>query len=132
MNSPGLSGAPEPGVGYIAAAFDHRLREPVAIAEVVVCIIKRRRRFQVQGREHLHAFAPRDELVVLYLAALSLGSIAGEQDRDGVKIRAGEAAHPVVRMIFSGVAEHLRAGDHALLELFGERGQRSFIHAQRA
>ena len=69
---------------------------------------------------------------MLCLAALALGGIAGEQDDDGVEVRAGEAAHPVVRMILSGVAEHLRAGDHALLELFGKRGQRSLVHAQCA
>ena len=33
-------------------------------------------------------------------------------------------------MILAGVAEHLRAGDHALLELFRERGQRSLVHAK--
>ena len=76
--------------------------------------------------------ALRDEFVVLYLAATTLGSIAGEQDGDGVKVRPGEASHPVVRMVLSGVAEHLGAGDHALLELFGERGQRSLIDAKRA
>ena len=69
---------------------------------------------------------------MLYLAAATLGCIAGEQDGDGVKVRAGEASHPVVRMIFSGVAEHLRAGNHALLELFGERGQRTLIDAKCA
>ena len=120
------------GRRHLAGALDDRLREPVAIAEVVVCIVERRRRLQVQRREHLNAFAPRDELVVLRLAAPALGGIAGEQDRDGVKVRAGEASDPVVRMILSGVAEHLRAGDHALLELFGERGQRTLIHAKRA
>ena len=46
--------------------------------------------------------------------------------------RAGQPAHPVVRMIRARVAEHLRAADHALLELLGERGQRRLVHAQRA
>ena len=49
-----------------------------------------------------------------------------------MKVRAGEATDPVVRMILSGVAEHLRAGNHALLELFGKRGQRSLVHAKCA
>src|SRR5260370_1226963 len=35
-------------------------------------------------------------------------------------------------MILSSVAEHLRAGNHALLELFGERGQRTLIDAKCA
>ena len=132
MNSPGLSGAPGAGRRYLASAFDDRLREPVAIAEVIVGIIEWRRRLQVQRRKHLDAFALRDEFVVLHPAALTLGVVAGEQNRDGVKIRAGESADPVVRMIFSGVAEHLRTGDHSLLELFGEGGQRSFVHAECA
>ena len=41
---------------------------------------------------HLYPFAPRDELVMLGLAACPLGSVAGEQDRDGVKVRASEAS----------------------------------------
>ena len=116
----------------LAGAFDDRLRKPVAVAEVIVRIVERRRRLQVQRRKHLHALALRDEFFVLDLATAALGGIAGEQDDDGVEVRAGETAHPVIRMIFSGIAEHLRAGDHALLELLGERGQRSLIHAERA
>ena len=53
------------GRRYVAGAFDDRLREPVAIAEVVVRVIERRRRLQVQRREHLNAFALRDEFCVL-------------------------------------------------------------------
>ena len=120
------------GRRHFASAFDDRLREPVAVAEMVVRIVERRRRLQVQRGEHLNPFAPRDELIVLGQAALALSGVAGEQDGDGVKVRAGEASHPVVGMILSGVAEHLRAGDHALLELFGERGQRSLIDAECA
>src|SRR2546430_16687767 len=106
MNSPGLRRA---GAGrrHFASALDDRLRAPVAVAEMVVRVVERRRRLQVQRREHLHALALRNEFVVLYLAATTLGSIAGEQDGDGVKVRAGEASHPVVRMILSGIAEHL-------------------------
>ena len=107
----------------LTGAFDDRLREPVAVAEVIVRIIERRRRLQIQRRKHLYAFAPRDELFVLGLAALALGGVAGEQDRDGVQVGAGQTAHPVVRMILSGIAEHLRAGDHALPELLRKRGQ---------
>src|SRR5260370_10686877 len=99
---------------------------------MVVRLLEPRRRLQVQRREHLHALALRNEFVVLYLAAITLGSITGEQDGDGVKVRAGEATHPVVRMILSGIAEHLRPGNHALLELFGERGQRALIGAKCA
>src|SRR6478672_4707991 len=117
---------------HFASTLDDRLREPVAVAEMVVRVVERRRRLQVQRREHLHALALRNEFVVLYLAAITLGSITGEQDGDGVKVRAGEATHPVVRMILSGLAEHLRPGNHALLELFGERGQRALTDAKCA
>ena len=48
-----------------------------------------------------------------------------------MKVGAGQSAHPVVWMVLSGVAEHLRAGDHSLLELFRKRGQRSFVHTKR-
>jgi hypothetical protein len=34
--------------------------------------------------------------------------------------------------VFSGVAEHIRAGNHALLELFGERGPRTLARAGRS
>jgi hypothetical protein len=99
---------------------------------MVVCIVEWRRRFQIQRGEHLNPFAPCDELIVLSQAAPALSGVAGEQDGDGVKLRAGEASNPVVRMILSGVAEHLCAGNHALFELFGERGQRALIDAECA
>ena len=66
------------------------------------------------------------------LAALTLSGVAGEQDDDSVEIRAGEAAHPTFRVIYAGVAEHFRAGDHSLPELFRERGQRSLVDTQCA
>ena len=69
---------------------------------------------------------------MLGLAARPLGGIAGKQDRDGVKVRPGEAAQPVVWVVLSGIAEHFRAGDHALLEFFGKGRQRNFVHTQRA
>ena len=40
-----------------------------------------------------------------------------------MQVGAGETADPVIRMVLSGVAEHLRARDHALLELFRKRGE---------
>ena len=67
MNSPGLSGAPEPGVGSSPLPSIDRLRQPVAIAEVIVGMVERRRRLQVQRREHFDTLAPRDELCVLRL-----------------------------------------------------------------
>ena len=57
-----------------------------------------------------------------------LRTIAGEEDGDGVEVRAGQAPHPMVGVIRARVAEDLRPGDHALLELFGERAQRRLVH----
>ena len=64
-------------------------------------------------------------------AALALRRVAGEQDDDGVEVGAGEPADPVVGMVRAGVAEHLRAGHHALPELLGKRGERGLVHAER-
>ena len=120
------------GRRLFAGAFDGRLGEPVAVAEMIVSIIERRRRLQIERRQHLHAFAPRDELLVLGAAALAFGGIAGEEDDDGVQVRAGQTADPVVGVIRAGIAEHLRAGRHALPELLRKRGERGFVHAERA
>ena len=120
MNSPAFSGAPEPGVGSSPDALDDRLRQPVAVAEVVVRVVERRGGLEVERREHLHPLAPRDEFSCSACAALALRDVAGEEDGDGVEVRAGQASHPVVGMIRARVAEDLRAGDHALLELLRE------------
>ena len=69
---------------------------------------------------------------MLQLAALVLSGVAGEQDGDGVEVRAGETAYPVLWIIFSGIPQHFCARDHALLELFRERGQRALIYTKCA
>jgi hypothetical protein len=120
------------GRGHVATSFDDRLRQPVAPPEVVVRVVEGRCRLQIERREQLDPRAPREELLVLRQAALPLGAVAGEQDRDGVQVRAGESTHPVVRVIAPGVAQHLRPGDHALLELLGKGGQGGLVHPQRA
>src|SRR6476619_1624049 len=97
---------------------------------MIVCIVEWRGRLQIQRGKHLNPFAPCDELIVLSQAAPALGGVAGEQDGDGVKLWAGEASNPVVRMVLSGVAQHLCPANHALLELFGERGERALIDAE--
>src|SRR2546430_12998339 len=51
----------------------------VAVAEMVVRVFERRRRLQVQRREHLNAFALCDEPVVLGQAAPAFGGIAGDR-----------------------------------------------------
>jgi hypothetical protein len=67
--------------------------------------------------------------LVLRIATLPLGFIAGKQNGDGVKIRACKSAYPVVRMIGASVTEDFRSCGHALLELLRERGERCFVHA---
>ena len=78
---------------------------------MVVRVVERRRRVEVERREHLDALALRDELLVLRLrSARARAAIAGEEDGDGVEVRTGQAADPVVGMIRAGVAEDLGAG----------------------
>ena len=85
---------------HVARPFDHRLRQPVAVAEVIVRVVERRRRLQVERRRALRrrdtgeniAGAPRN-------APLALRDVAREQDHDRVEIGAGEPADPVVRMV---------------------------------
>ena len=115
---------------HLATAFNDGLRESIAIAEVVVRIDEWRYGRQVKRREHVHVAALRDEFVVLRHASLALRFIAGEKDNDGVQSRARQATYPVVWMVCSCVAEHLRAGHHTLPELFRERGQRSLVNTQ--
>ena len=47
-----------------------------------------------------------------------------------MQARAGQSSDPAIRVIFPGVAEHLGAGDHSLLELIGKCGQGSLVHAE--
>src|SRR4030095_15317750 len=95
----GLEGSTSAWCRHFAGALDDRLREPITVTKVVMCIIERRSRLEVQRRQHLNAFTLCDELVMLDLAARALGAIASEKDCDGVKIWAGKFAQPVVRMI---------------------------------
>src|SRR4051794_39379659 len=59
-----------------------------------------------------------------------LGAIPGEQNGNRVEVGAGESADPMVGMVRAGVAQHLRAGDHALLELLREALEGGFVHPQ--
>ena len=114
MNSPGLSGAPEPGVGSSPEPFDHRLGQPVPEAEVVVRVVERRRRVEIEERQLRTPSEPGHQLVVHSGGPRMLGVVAGEQDRDGVQVLTRQPADPVVRMGGPGVAEDVRAGRHAL------------------
>ena len=82
----GFERPPGAGCRNLSGAFHDRLGEPVAVAEMVMCIVERRRRLQVQRREHLHAFAPCHEVGVFDLTATALGGVAGKQDNDGVEV----------------------------------------------
>src|SRR4029453_12351338 len=86
---------------------------------------------QIKRREYFHVLALRDEFIVLRHASLALCLIAGEEDNDGMEIGARQATYPVVGMVCSCVAEDLRAGGHALPELFGEGRQRRTVYTQR-
>src|SRR4051794_17667713 len=105
MNSPRLQRAARAGRRLVARAFDDRRREPVTVTEVVMRVVERRGRIEVERREHLHPLASRDELSMLRLAARALRTIAGEEDGDGVEVRAGQASHPMVGVIRTRVAE---------------------------
>ena len=87
MNSPGFSGAPEPGVGSSPEPFDHRLREPVAVAEMVVGVVERRGGVQVEARQHsARPSAAGQQLVVLASHARAARRRRG---RTGWRSRAG-------------------------------------------
>ena len=109
------------GSRIFAGAFDGRLREPVTVSKVIVSVIERRRRLQIERRQQFHAFAARDQLLVLGPAALAFGGIASEEDDDGMQVSAGQSSDPIVGMIRAGIAEHFCAGRHALPELLWKR-----------
>src|SRR5262245_2021649 len=63
---------------------------------------------------------------------LAFSRSACEEDGDGVQRRTGETANPPIRTIPPRIAEHFRAGRHALPEFIGERREWLFIHSKRA
>ena len=115
----------------VAAAFDRRLRQTVAIAEMLVRVIEGRNGCEIEARQHGHA-AFFDEARVLECAAFALRYVVREQNGDSVKIGAGEVPHPVLRTVLACRTQHLGARSHALAE-FLRKGRKGFIvHAQRA
>ena len=99
-----------------ARTLNRGLRQSVTVAEVVVRMIERRCRLQIERRERFHAWELGGVLLVLSDAALALRNVPGEEDDDGMEIRTRQAAHPVVGVVRARVAENLRSGGHALLE----------------
>src|SRR6185312_5170140 len=87
------------GRGVFSRSFDDRLREPVAITEMIMGMVERRHGLEVQGRENLHAVARRYQLLMFRHTAVMFGIVPREQDDNGVKRRIGETANPVVGMV---------------------------------
>ncbi len=65
MNSPGSSACAGTGRRLLTGALHHRLRQPVAEAEVVVGVVERRCRVEVEERQAAHAVGAGEQLVVL-------------------------------------------------------------------
>ena len=118
--------------GFLTRALHHRLRQPVAETEVVVGVVERRRRVQVEERQAADAVGAGEQLVVVVDGYPRLLVVAGEQDRDCVHIVAREAAHPVVRVIRARVSENIGARRHPFAELVGKTGQGLLGYAERA
>ena len=107
---------------HLAGSLDRRLRQPIAVAEMVVRVVERRCRLEVECRKHFDTGATRDAYCSCSVdTSLALRDITREEDDDGVEIGRGQATHPVVGMIRARVAEDLRASGHALTELLRER-----------
>jgi hypothetical protein len=99
---------------------------------MVVGVVKRGRRVQVEERQAADTVCAGEQLVVIVDGCPRLLVVAGEQDRDGVHIVAREAAHPVVGVTRSRVSENVGARRHPFAELIGKGGQRLLRHAERA
>ena len=108
MNSPGFNGSPEPGVGSSPVALDHRLRQTVAVAKMIVSVIKRWDGLKVEHREDLDAGTAGDKLLVFKDAPVVFRVISREENDDRVQIGPLKAAHPMLRCVRTRVAEHLR------------------------
>ena len=120
------------GGRFLAGALHHRLRQPVPEPEMVVGVVERRCRVEVEVGQTPDAVGSRQQLVVLGDRAPALLVGAGEQDRDRVQVLTGQAADPAFGSGRAGVAEDVRAGRHPLAELVGKGGKGLLGHAERA
>ena len=116
----------------LARSLDDRLRETVAVAEMIVSIVKRRNGLKVEHREDLDAGAVGDKLLVLRDAAVMFRIVPREENDDRVQIGARKAADPMFGRVQTRVAKHLRPRGHALLELLRKRRERSLVQSKRA
>ena len=99
---------------------------------MIVRVIERRRRVQIQKRQPPHTVAAGHQLVVHPGRPRVLGVVASEQNRDRVQVGARQSAHPVVRMGGPGIAQDVGAGRHALPKRLRESRQRFFGYPERA
>ena len=119
------------GDQFATEALDRRFRHAIAVAEMIVRVVERRGRLEIERRERFNPGELCRVLLVLANAALSFGDVAGKEDHDRVEVRAGKAAHPVIGMIGPGIAEDRGARRHPLTKLFGKRRQTCVIDAER-
>ena len=120
------------GRRFDAISFDGRLRQPVAIAEMFMRVSERRNGLKVEHGEDLDAVAAGDKLPVLRDAPVVLRRVPRKENDDRMQIGARKAADPMFGGVHAGVAEHLRARRHALLELLRKRRERSLVQSERA
>ena len=99
---------------------------------MIMCVIERRRRIQIQHRQTAHTLAPGHKLVVFSRGPSMFGVIAREQDRDRVQVGACQSAHPVVRVGGPGITQDVRAGRHALAKRLRESCQGFLGNPERA
>ena len=113
-------------------ALDHRLRQPVAIAEMVVGVVERRRRLELQAGDHLDARAP-GRAASSCSTSQRPRSAASRANRMAMAWRSGPAV-PSTQCsgaFAAGVAEHLGARRHARPELVGKGRQRFLVEPER-
>src|SRR5262245_10249620 len=113
-------------------SVDFRLRHAIPISEMIVGVLERRRRLEIERRQRFDARKLRGILLMFLAAPLPLRRVAREQDHDCMKFRTGEAAHPMIGMVRARIAQHLRARRHALAELLRKRRERRLVDAQRS
>src|ERR1700722_18931787 len=94
--------------GRDAVSLDGRLRQPVAVAEMLMRVAKRRNGLKVEHGEDLDAGTTRDKLLVLGDATVMLRLVPRKENDDGMQIGARKPADPMVGSVHAGVAEHLR------------------------
>ena len=120
------------GRRFVAVSLDGRLRQPVAVAEMLVRVSERRNGLKVEHGEDLDAGAAGDKLPVLRDAPVMLRLVPRKENDDRMQIGARKTADPMVGSVQAGVAEHLRPRRHALLELLRKRRERSLVQSERA